>query len=635
MGRGKAKPGGPTPRKGGGKGGRRPEKHAKKNVGASHGSGKGSKANGKAANSKATKTAKGDAVHGSERQKGIKRKTESDPVAAEPETEKKKKKAVQSVKRQKKKEVTAFYSELINPGRERKPDVVVGDILQLLAERETAISEYSATQIGSRVLQACLKWGSMDQRRQLLIALKEHLPKMALNRYGHVVVLKLLVYVAKTSEQRKPTEKEKKTQAQNLRDFLEGFRGKHLHSMFYHKSGCRVFNGIYFNEAVGTKDKRRLLHAIAVPATVALTRPELPESLPLRKLLNDESLSKEHKAAIVSHLFDATEKCLDKELLAFDVVHLLFQAYCEAASEQQLKELAGKCLPGAPNLLSSKPGAEATLRLLGLANAKERKAFIKDLKGKFVALATNAVDYVVVMRLASTVDDTVLLVKSMLAEWFAELGELCFDKYGHKAIIWILKPDDTRYFSPYERECLALPAPSSLKASETRRQELLRALKPEVRKVLLEDALKAAADVHAKDVLLAYLSAEWDAEVVEALVASSEVALQESDCGSLNTGTVATTLLVLLKMEPEGAEPSLSEALWNRCFEPRLPAASSSRCAFVLLAMLKGHLREQVLKAVRSRRSEVAAAVDAAEAKGCNVSGARTLLSAVDEAAPA
>ena len=39
----------------------------------------------------------------------------------------------------------------------------------------------------------------------------------------------------------------------------------------------------------------------------------------------------------------------------------------------------------------------------------------------------------VMIRIATTVDDTVLLNKSMLAEWVQDIEEICFDKYGHKA----------------------------------------------------------------------------------------------------------------------------------------------------------------------------------------------------------
>eukprot|EP00438_Fugacium_kawagutii_P028743 Skav229643 [mRNA] locus=scaffold649:315966:343554:- [translate_table: standard] len=143
---------------------------------------------------------------------------------------------------------------------------------------------------------------------------------------------------------------------------------------------------------------------------------------------------------------------------------------------------------------------KALLRLLGIANAKQRKALCRDLKGKFAALAKNSVDYVVVMRMATTVDDTVMLSKSMIAEWLQDIEEICFDKYGHKAAALVLTiqksihwPGDPHLFTPFERQCMALPSPTSLKA-------------------------------------------------------------KKDDLGLLNNGTVTTTLLILLKLEPEQAQ---------------------------------------------------------------------------------
>lgn len=161
----------------------------------------------------------------------------------------------------------------------------------------------------------------------------------------------------------------------------------------------------------------------------------------------------------MSHLREAVEKVVDKELLGCDITHFLFQAYCEHCTEDQLKDVAAKCMPGAPYLLSSKPGAEALLRVLGVVNAKQRKDFCRELKGKFAALASNAVDYVVMIRMACTVDDTVLLSKTMLAELIPELPTLCFDKYGHKVVAWFFKPGKSACFPHMKstaRHCLHL-----------------------------------------------------------------------------------------------------------------------------------------------------------------------------------
>jgi len=589
---------------------------------------------------KAAKVAKGKKGDAQDLEKKGKKRKAGKAVEGKPEKaadDKKSSKKSLNRRQSRRKEVTSLYAELINPGRERKADDLVRDILELLDQRASTLVEFCASELGTRVVQACLKWGSREQRCKLLSSLKDHIPKLSIDRFGHVVVLKLLTYAMKTSTERKPSEEEKKAQAQNLRLFLEAFRGKHLHAAFYHKYGCRVINGIYFSDVVSAKEKRRLLHDVAVPQTVALLRPELPGSKTLRQLLTSEDLTTEQRASISSHLREAAEKAVDKELLGFDIVHFIFQAFCEQATEAQLKDLAEKCMGGAPYLLSSKPGAEALLRLLGVATAKQRKELCRDLKGKFAALATNAVDYVVMIRLATTIDDTVLLGKTMLAEWKTDLATIVFDKYGAKVLAWLFRPDDSRIFSPYERQCVVLPAPASLKAPETRRQELIRVIRPPLRKVLMEAPLKAADDQHAKDLLLAYLAADWDAELIEAILAAGEGECKQEEMGLLNSGTTTTTLIGLLRLEPKEVDASLASQMWSRCLEPHLIAAVASRCAFLILELLKhrGTTRDAILRVFKQKRAKVEAAVKAAEAAGNVVNAAKKLLAALDGDAPA
>lgn len=552
-------------------------------------------------------------------------KRKAEPPVDEPEAKKGK---ILSAKQKRKKEVTKLYSELINPGRTLKADVIVKDILEALSKRSSTMAEYCSTNLGARVIEACLKWGTKEQRQDLLSRCSGELPKMAQDRYGHQVVLKLLLYASKTSSQRKPTEEEKKVQARNMREILDKFSGKNLHATFFHRYGCRVINGLYFSTTVKAGDKRRLLHSIAIPEAVALRRPELPSSQPLRKVLQAEDLTEQQKKSIAQHLEEAVEKAIEKELLGLDIVHLLLQAFCEVATDSQLTQLAEQCMDGAAYLLSSKAGAEALLRLLGIANAKQRKALCRDLKGKFAALAKNAVDYVVMIRLATTVDDTVMLSKSMVAEWLQDIEDLCFDKYGHKVLAWLLQPDDQRLFSPYERKCVALPSPTSLKAPEARRQELVRMLKPAIRGVFLQKPLEAAGDNSAKDLPTAFLAADWDEELIAAILTAAEHEAKKDDLGLLNNGTVTTTMLILLKLEPEQG-PKLAQPLWESCLKPHAVLAAASRCAFLMLAMLKsGSMKESIVATLREHKARIEKAANEAEASGSKVNGARQLLAA-------
>ncbi|CAJ1422868.1 unnamed protein product [Effrenium voratum] len=600
--------------------GRHPPK-SKTASGKGKSAGKGVAKTGKGAGKSAGKGAGKSAKDARQEGKSTKRKAEE--VAEEQG------KTILTPKQQRKKEITKLYSDLINPGRTRSADAIVTQIMEALSQRSSTLAEYCSTMIGARVIEACLKWGTMSQRQELLKRCAGDLVKMAQNRYGHQVVLKLALYASKTSKQRKPSEEERKMQAKNLRVILDNFSGKNLHSTFFHRYGCKVINGIYFSNYVKTAEKRRLLHSVAIPQAVALRRPELPSSLPLRKLLRAEDLTEQQKKDIVQHLEEAVEKVIEKELLALDIVHFLFQAFCELATESQMTQLAEQCMDGAAYLLSSKAGAEALLRLLGVANAKQRKAFCRDLKGKWAPLATNSVDYVVMMRVATTVDDTVLLSKTMVAEWIQDMETLCFDKYAHKVLAWLLRPGDAHLFSPYERECLALPAPASQKAPAKRQQELLRTLKPAILGVLLQKPLVAAVDQSAKELLAAYLSSDWDEALIEALVTATVQEAKKEDLGLLNNGTATHSLIVLMKLEPEKG-PHLSQQLWERCLRPHLVAAATSRCAFVLLDMLKrDSLKESILMDLRKKKGVIEKALATTEAAGLKVNGAKNLLAEV------
>merc|ERR1712242_301296 len=111
-----------------------------------------------------------------------------------------------------------------------------------------------------------------------------------------------------------------------------------------------------------------------------------------------------------------------------------------------------------------------------------------------------------------------------------------------------------RFFSPYERECLAVPAPTAVKVPDVRRQELLRVLKPPLRAALLLSPMKVISDVHAQNLLVAYLTSEWDVELLEALLKACEKEAAAKDFGLLGTTATTTALMAVLKLDAADAQ---------------------------------------------------------------------------------
>jgi len=53
------------------------------------------------------------------------------------------------VKKARRKETTVLYAELINPGRERNPEEIVKEIMELLSERQSTLPTYIGSKLGS------------------------------------------------------------------------------------------------------------------------------------------------------------------------------------------------------------------------------------------------------------------------------------------------------------------------------------------------------------------------------------------------------------------------------------------------------------------------------------------------------
>jgi len=137
---------------------------------------------------------------------------------------------------------------------------------------------------------------------------------------------------------------------------------------------------------------------------------------------------------------------------------------------------------------------------------------------------------------------------------------------------------------------------------------------------------------YCKDILIAYLGSNWDVELVDVLVGAVAAEALAEDLGCLDNGTTTTTLITLLRMEPQGAEPGLAKPLWNRAFKTRLSTLVLSRCAFVLLELLKGSAGETIRSTLRTEKKALAKAVASAAAAGKTVAGAEKLLAASTEA---
>eukprot|EP00921_Rhytidocystis_pertsovi_P014129 GHVQ01023016.1.p1 GENE.GHVQ01023016.1~~GHVQ01023016.1.p1 ORF type:complete len:624 (+),score=97.21 GHVQ01023016.1:149-2020(+) len=380
-----------------------------------------------------------------------------------------------------KNETNVLYNKLLNAKKAGGGEAEQQQILvKLLEHIEPRIEEVHTRDDAStsRALQACLKYGKKKQAQHIIEKLAGVFSNLAGRKYGHKLATKMLLYADKPLHHK-------------LCNALLGQR-----DIFFSKFGSRVWEYAYINGGRTATQQRQMLYSVLIPSIVKLKLGD-PGGKPFEEVFGAGD------DATKVQLFESTskfvQKAVDKELLDKVPVHTALKWIITHTTDgNKLEELLERILEGAVHLCQSKAGTECLVRLLGYATAKQRKTFVKTLKGKVVDLCKSEVGYVLIMRLLETVDDTRLIAESLLKEMKSELRELCFHKYGHKVILQVLAAGVPRYLTERERMLVGLPSPMSLKDAAIRRASHLDALRDSLGDILLQSNKDSTLQIRPK-----------------------------------------------------------------------------------------------------------------------------------------
>ncbi|KAF4696212.1 hypothetical protein FOZ60_001889 [Perkinsus olseni] len=390
-----------------------------------------------------------------------------------------------------------LYSTLINNTRnnddddttstsssKKKKSDMVDDILKEMISTK-GINNYILNHAGSRIVQACMKYGTTEQRKRILTTLstsssstttsgdgsRKELEDAILQgkAYGMLAIERLISYGIKT---------DKKLTIESIIKPLLGDRNT-VERLFIHRVGCRFLSTMYTNTKIPSQYRRRIFTIVSNPPSSDI------------KVISDEDDDVDNKK-VLEHRMKVCRKAVDKELLDNGaLVHKLFLSTLEVSdaignTDDIIKELLLLTNEGATRLLSSREGSLVFCRMFGYATAKQKKVLIKECKGNFKALATNAVDAIVVIRMLQCTDDTVLLSKTILQEILTPtvddddnsssssscMRDMLTDQYGHLVLLYALGERRPRFYPQCYRQIMDLPKPLSVKDDEVRRTEI-------------------------------------------------------------------------------------------------------------------------------------------------------------------
>jgi pumilio family protein 6 len=366
-------------------------------------------------------------------------------------------------------------------------------VLENLVETvgKSKLPDYIANPKGSRQFQQFIKLGTKEHRNGAIDALAKLVPDLAMrNIYALITLEKIVTYGLKSDETHtsdillKPVMTERKI----------------VEKLLFHRLGCKFLNKLFLHPAIKPALKKQMMQIIQVPRAIEV----LGES----------------KEKLRQYYLETAKKCIDKELLGFEIVQkLLKEAVTDFADDQPFnEELLGMAADGLPHLLSSRDGVHVVVKLLGLASAKHKKNFIKELKGKFAEMAKNTVTSVVLLRILECVDDTVLVGKSVLSELIGSdytVGkDLLLDVSGRMPLLYALEGLEMksgRCFYQPDRQLLASnPCPTALKEKSVRCSEISSKLIPSVLKIVKSNINEFVVSEAGKDVVIALARALKD-----------------------------------------------------------------------------------------------------------------------------
>lgn len=375
----------------------------------------------------------------------------------------------------------------------------------------------------SRVVQTMLKYGTAEQREQIAEALTPITCELALSHYGKYLLMKLLRYGVKD------------VRVQVIRHMQ-----KKMAKLLTNKESAHVLEYI-FSELTG---KRRLafMKELYGPAFAVFYNPQLAagaaassdqDELSLVELIRG-STDKSLQRMTVQHLELLMSRMLHKgpPIIEFSILHKLMRDYFTLIDDRRRRDFAGELREMAVHILHTTDGSWLAAQAVRYATPKDRKVLVRQLKGYVGRAASEEHGHVVIMACLTFVDDTVLLAKNVVKALVDPTSSMALpssddpedvassrpkqpllhyilDRYARLCLLQIMAPGSASYFSPTERELMqpcyirekegsdteneeSSLVPTSRKAPDVRKAELLAPLKAPLLSTLTEHAVTVA-----------------------------------------------------------------------------------------------------------------------------------------------
>eukprot|EP00124_Ichthyophonus_hoferi_P002821 Ihof_evm1s212 gene=Ihof_evmTU1s212 len=305
-----------------------------------------------------------------------------------------------------------------------------------------------------RFIQCCVQYGDEKQRAEIFEELKEHIPDLMKHTYSKFLVKKMLDYGTKAH-----------------REFVIKTMYGNVAALLKHKEASMVVEAAY-NDWATAPQRHALMQEFYGPEFKSFkdmehgTLAELIAANPTKKQSYLDNLCANLTGAV------------NKGTLTHSIIHALLAEFFNHADDSMKQDMAALVSEHIASILHTRDGMKVSQHCIWLGSPKLRKQIIKSFKTLVSKICMEEHGHHVLFSLFDSVDDTVLLKKSILNEIIADLSNLTKDKYGRLTILYLIAPRASNYFNPQVVASLKIgdANPNSKKTAEARQNELREAM---------------------------------------------------------------------------------------------------------------------------------------------------------------
>lgn len=475
------------------------------------------------------------------------------------------------------------------------------------------VREIALQHDASRVVQAAIQFGSVEQRKEILIEIcktEGSLADMAKIQYAHFCCLKLIKYCARDDT--------------SIKMIVKSFKGE-MPRLAVHGVGARVVESLFLN--MSSKQTAPLKQEFYGPHFSLFTQ-EL-SSAPTLKSNLDNAKTETQKKSAMEFVQAIINKGLKKNFYGFTYFQQLFAEYIDVAEPSEIRMLSSTVADHSIHLLSTRDGTRVVAACASYGTAKDRKRVCKSLKGYASSSLLHRDAYLALLRLVQVTDDTVSIQKGVLNEILTKpkenddtngdapngILELAMSETGSKLFLMLLVEDKTnrsKYFDPYERSILEpIPTimengkliPTSKKDPETRRKELLKHIKESLLESCTENAEELLKSLPGSRIMKELYTSAPTEKLANAIIDTCERSID-----IFEDPIAHRSIKNLILCDVESDKPFISKLLVERFGNQLSKISESNRGAFVAGALLKvPKINDAVREKFRLNKKEIEA----------------------------